>query len=661
MDINDIENNTKLVVPKMCNTNKNIIDMFKHCAACYGTKKAVEHNSYSLTYSELYEQCELIGAMLQQRGVKSNTLVGIYFDRSVDLIVAVLATLLAGGVCVPLDANFPENRLSFIINNSNLKHILTKEDVFNKLSFLNHQDREIDIIFSNVGVNFEQKFLSNNNGQYNDLMYVLYTSGSTGEPKGVVMPWGPITNLINWQIKRMAVDFSFQDRILQFSPASFDVFFWEIFTSLCSGGALILIDDEKRKNPELLLEFLIKEKITHALFPNVALQQLTRLSVGDAIPDTLKEVMVAGEQLLITPAIRSFFSKMPNCTLSNYYGPTETHVVITHTMSGNSNEWPEIVPIGRPIQYVDAFILDKHLQPVTDGDIGELYLGGSCLANGYLARLDLTSERFIQNPFGEGRLYKTSDLVRRDECGLLLYLGRTDRQVKIRGFRVELDEIEVCLAKQPDVNECAVEIQKDKFGNNHLVAYIVPKIDKQEKYSGTQSNNKDVGTCHVISTKKLESSWFDYLEKYLPEYMIPKSFTLLSQLPLTPTGKVDRKNLPSPDFQRPNLDVKFVKARTETEILLSGIWSEVLQLQDVGVNDNFFELGGSSLLLGITHLRILELIKVDIKIVELLQYPTISSLAKNIDNKMLPSPVNIPRAAKRSNPRRGLRRDLIEK
>ncbi|WP_208346660.1 amino acid adenylation domain-containing protein, partial [Aetokthonos hydrillicola] len=386
-----------------------------------------------------------------------------------------------------------------------------------------------------------------------NLAYVIYTSGSTGKPKGVAMPHRPLVNLITWQWQNSTVDFT--ARTLQYTPISFDVSFQEIFATLTTGGTLVLIPEQTRRDPIALLQFLNQMRIERLFLPFVALQQLAEVAQMESIiPTSLREVITAGEQLRITTAIAHLFSQLPKCCLHNHYGPSETHVVTAFTLSGSPSYWLALPPIGRPIANSQIHLLDSQLKPVPIGVAGELYVGGVSLARGYLNRVDLTNERFIPNPFGQStgakdqsfnsdRLYKTGDLAKYRADGNIEYLGRIDQQLKIRGYRVEPGEIETILEHHSQVRQAVVVGQNDSHGKQRLVAYVI---------------------ADAIMSATSMSELREFLRAQLPEYMVPSAIILLDELPLTPSGKVDRKALPLPSYgtQHENL----VAPKTPTEI-----------------------------------------------------------------------------------------------
>ncbi|RQH23956.1 non-ribosomal peptide synthetase, partial [Okeania hirsuta] len=443
-----------------------------------------------------------------------------------------------------------------------------------------------------------------------NLAYVIYTSGSTGKPKGVAMKHLALSNLIFWQLENTRV--SPKAKTLQFAPISFDVSFQEIFSTWCGGGTLVLISEQVRRDPVALLHLLREKQIERLFLPFVALQQLaqTAQTLG-LIPTSLREVITAGEQLQITPAIASFFDQLKDCSLHNHYGPSETHVVTSFTLTGSTENWSALPPIGRPIANTQIYLLDEFAKPVPVGIPGELYIGGVCLARGYLNRPELSAERFIANPFSQeegSRLYKTGDLARYLPDGNIEYLGRIDNQVKVRGFRIELVEIEAILAQHPNLRQTAVIVREDQPGDKRLVAYVCP-------------NQGQIPTSGQLR---------HFLSEKLPDYMMPGTFIMLEALPLTPSGKVDRKDLPIPDASNLLRETSFVAPRDAMEQQLAQIWSEILGVSPIGVHDNFIELGGHSLLatkiIGLVRVRL----QVELPLNLLFECPTVAELAQEV-------------------------------
>ncbi|MFB2836725.1 non-ribosomal peptide synthetase, partial [Floridanema evergladense] len=414
-------------------------------------------------------------------------------------------------------------------------------------------------------------------------------------------------------------------KTLQFAPISFDVSCQEMFSTWCSGGTLLLISEQLRREPKALLDLLSQQAVERLFLPFVGLQQLAEVAMESQSTVCLREIITAGEQLQMTPAITDWLNQLSNCTLYNHYGPSESHVVTSFTVNQTGESWSLLPPIGRPIANTQIYILDRYRKPVPIGVPGELHIGGVSLARGYLNRPELTSEKFITNPFGDRgqvlgcreeefpqpltptpqppRLYKTGDLARYLPDGNIEYLGRIDNQVKIRGFRIELGEIEVILGQHPQVQAAAAIVREDTPGDKRLVAYIT----SQPSATPTSSELRQ------------------YLKAKLPDYMVPSAYVLLETLPLTPSGKVDRRALPEPS-DRSSSDT-IVLPRNPVELKLAQIWSTTLKLDLVGVKDNFFDLGGHSLLIPYLMAQIKQAFNNDIPLATLLQNPTIEQLA----------------------------------
>ncbi|GAA6619990.1 non-ribosomal peptide synthetase [Scytonema sp. NUACC26] len=558
---------------------------------------AVEFDNQQLTYRELNNRANQLAHYLQSLGVKQDVAVGICIQRSLEMVVGILGILKAGGAYVPLDPAYPQDRLSFMLSDSQVTVLLTSEKLATALPEHNAQTICLDTQWATVDRESKENLVSG--VELENLAYIIYTSGSTGKPKGVAMKQLPLSNLILWQLENTTV--STNAKTLQFSPISFDVSFQEMFATWCSGGTLVLIAEDLRRDASALLDFLKEKEINRLFLPFVALQQLAEVAAAsNSAPSSLQEIITAGEQLQTTPALINLFEKLPLCKLHNHYGPSESHVVTAFTLADSVKNWAALPPIGRPIANTSMYILDSNLQPVPTGVPGELYIGGAALARGYLNRPELTAEKFILNPFDDSgvpiphfrletndenpkskvqnlitnRLYKTGDLARFLPDGNIEYLGRIDNQVKIRGFRIELGELEALLSKHSSVQQAVVIVRQDIPGDKRLVAYILPDQDS------------------VPSVNELRS----FLKEQLPEYMIPSAFVVLDTLPLTPSGKVNRRALPAPDITSIESERNYVAPRNEVEQQLAQIWEELLGFQPIGIKDNFFDVGGHSLL-----------------------------------------------------------------
>ncbi|WP_262985838.1 polyketide synthase [Nostoc sp. 'Peltigera membranacea cyanobiont' 232] len=577
---------------------------------------AVAWENQQLTYRELNDRANQLAHYLQKLGVQPEGLVGICIERSPQMMVAILGVLKAGGACVPLDPAYPKERISYMLSDVNLQVLLTTETLLLASSPIAEiaKNQEIVCLDSDWEIISQQ---SDENPvssvKPNNLAYIIYTSGSTGKPKGVMMEHLALANLIDWHLQSRTKGVT----TLQFAPLSFDISFHEIFSTWCSLGTLVLISEEVRRNPAALLNMIIERRIEKLYLPFVALQQLAEVIDDRTIPTSVREVMTAGEQLQITPKIANFF-KQTGATLHNHYGATECQDVTTFTLTGDANNWSVLPPIGRPINNIQTYILDEFYQPLPIGVAGELYIGGDGIARGYFNRPPLTQEKFIPNPFGAGSLYKTGDLARYLRDTKIEHLGRSDRQVKIRGFRIELGEIEGLLAKHPTVRENAVIAREDIPGNKKLIAYVVPVAEQ-----GTSQN---------------EQALRSYLKENLPEYMVPTTIVMLDTMPLTPSGKIDRRALPLPDKSRPELEGLLVMPQSDSEKLIAQVWMELLGIESVGIHDNFFELGGNSLLLIQAHRKLIEIFGAALPAVTLFQYPNIYALAQHLSQTQAEKP-----------------------
>jgi amino acid adenylation domain-containing protein len=547
---------------------------------------AVVFEQHQLTYQELNSQANQLANYLQKLGVAPDVPVGIYLERSVAMVVGLLGILKAGGSYVPLDPSYPQDRLTYMLANSQVKVLIGSQQLVAGLPKSDTQVVYLDADWSKI----DQENSANLGSEVRleHLGYTIYTSGSTGLPKGVAMTQRALCNLIAWQIAQPTANP--RATTLQFTPISFDVSFQEIFATCCAGGTLVLVTNEIRRDPFALLNLLDRAGIERLFLPFVALQQLAEAAVNSqSFPRQLRAVITAGEQLQMTPAIRKFFGNMPDCTLHNHYGPSESHVVTSFTLTSPVENWSVLPPIGRPIANTQLYVLDSQMQPVPIGVAGELYIGGDCLAREYFQRPELTAERFIPNPFDLShespsgraqRLYKTGDLVRYLHDGNIEYLGRIDNQVKIRGFRIELGEIETLLSEHPTILQTTVVAREDSPGHKRLVAYCVTTEPERLRPGDSYSQIDELRS---------------FIAQKVPSYMVPTFFVILSALPMTPSGKVDRRALPPPDY-RQNTAVTFVAPQDSIEIELTELWQQVLGINSIGIQDNFFDLGGNSLL-----------------------------------------------------------------
>lgn len=561
-----------------------------------------------LTYRELNSRANQLAHHLRSLGVGPEVIVGVYLERSVELIVSIAGILKAGGAYLPLDTSFPAARLEQMVCHARPLAVLTQS------ALLANVPRGAAQLVCLDSAPLAELPTENPDCvvQPQHLVYVIYTSGSTGVPKGVAMPHAGMTNLTFFQLQHFT--WKQPARTLQFSPVGFDVSAQEIFSTWASGGTLCLIAQETRRDAEALHKFLREHAIERLFAPFVALQQLAEVDADQPALTQLRELITAGEQLRITAALGSFLARVPTCTLCNHYGPTETHLASLYQLTGAAATWPMLPPIGRPIANAQIYLLDGRLQPVPIGVVGELYIGGAQLARGYLNQPELTRERFLEVPASTWqvaglarpqRLYKTGDLARYLPDGNIEFLGRADDQIKIRGFRIELGEIEVLLANHPDVHQAVVTAHGEGTGKRIAAYYVLaPGADASELRA--------------------------YLRARLPDFMLPSAFIAMDAFPLTPSGKVDRRRLPPPELAA--AESPGTPPSSPTEVKLAEIWSELLHLQQVDVHANFFDLGGHSLLLTQIGSRIRQLFTVQLPLQYLFQVQTIAAQAKLIES-----------------------------
>jgi amino acid adenylation domain-containing protein len=574
---------------------------------------ALVHGREQLSYGELAMRAAALATRLRALGVKPDVPVGICLERSFDMVVAVVAVLRAGGAYVPLDPTYPADRLSFMLADSGAPVLLTQRKLLGLID-----SKQVAVVCVDAPADAALTAVSSSPAGDaatpgpDNLAYLIYTSGSTGKPKGVAMPHKALSNLLAWQVNTSLVAES--GRTLQFSSLSFDVSFQEMFSTFAAGGTLVLIDDALRRDARELWRVLIEQGVHRLFLPFVALQQLAEsFRSSDGEQAALREVITAGEPLQVTPKVASMFEGLRGCTLHNHYGPSETHVVTAYTLSGEPQTWEARPPIGRPIANCEIYLLDSHGAPVPVGVPGEVFIGGECLARGYLNREDVTREKFVAHPFREGaKVYRTGDLARYRADGNIDFLGRIDHQVKLNGYRIELGEIEAVLGQHPAVGECAVVV-RGEGQTRKLVAYFV------------------TAEGHATpSTSELRA----HLQQRLPDYMLPAAFMTLAKLPLTPSGKVDRRALPAPETSVPEVDAGRAPSSMAEE-LLADIWRDVLALDRVSVTANFFELGGHSLLATQVISRLHESLGVDLPLARFFAAPTIAQLAPVIEEALV--------------------------
>ena len=568
---------------------------------------AVTFEEQQLTYQELNARANQLAHHLQALGVGPEVLVGICMESSLEMIVGLLGILKAGGAYVPLDPAYPQERLAFMLENTQVKLLLTKQSLLESLPQSQAQVVNLDTDWQEI-----QQHSQNNPDtevHSNNLVYVIYTSGSTGQPKGVLITH---RNLVNayfaweeaYQLKTEA------RRHLQMASFSFDVFGGNLVRALCSGGKLVLCPIEYLLAAEKLYELMLFQEIDCAEFvPAVVRNLMDYLQKTKQDLSFMKVMIVGSDSWYIEEHEKLRDLCNEKTRLINSYGVTEATVDSCYFDNTCTKELSEkLVPIGRPFANTKIYILDYHQQPVPIGVPGELYIGGDGLARGYLNRPELTEEKFSQNPFSNSkseRLYKTGDLARYLSDGNIEFLGRIDNQVKSRGFRIELGEIEAVLVQHPKVRESVIVPREDQPGNKRLVACVVP-------------NQKQLTTIELRR----------FLKGRLPDYMLPAAFVILEGLPLTPNGKINRKALPIPEILISGLEEEYVPPQTPEEELLAEIWADVLGLEQVGIYDNFFELGGHSLLATQLMSRLYQTFGVELPLRSLFETPNVSGMTE---------------------------------
>ena len=545
-----------------------------------------------MSYRELNEKANQLARRLRSLGVSSETLVGLYIERSLELVVATLAVLKAGGAYLPLDPAFTTERFLVTLADS-LSVLLTQrrlEGLLPRTARVLTIDLDSEIFAQEKTTDLDADPLPESTA------YVIYTSGSTGKPKGVQLTHRALRNLAEAQITAFQVEA--QSRVLQFASYSFDASVSEVFTALLSGATLHLGEAEFFRAGTALAHFLRENAITVVTLPPSVIA-----TISDEEFPQLRTLVAAGESCP-TEIVKRW---APACRFLNAYGPTETTVcaTIAEFADGDSNP-----VIGRPISNVRVYLLDQHLTPAPVGTPGELFVGGVALARGYLNQPDLTAERFIPDPFGNApgsRLYRTGDLARRLPDGNIEFLGRVDQQVKVRGFRIELGEIEAALREHPGITDCAVTVNDAAGGDRRLIGYVIA--------NGARPGVNDIR---------------EWLRGRLPEYAVPSAIVMMDALPLSRSGKIDRRALPSPDGNGAT-GRTYVAPRTAMEELLSGIWSDVLGVKQVGVDDSFFDLGGHSLLATQIMSRVRTALRAEVPLRALFEARTVGKLAESVE------------------------------
>ncbi|WP_144716314.1 non-ribosomal peptide synthetase [Flavobacterium anhuiense] len=596
----DVFNDTTVGYPK----DKTIIELFEEQVMNTPDAVAVVYDGEELSYRELNERSNQLGRYLRDQGVQADTLVGICLERSLEMLVGILGILKSGAAYVPIDPDYPQDRISYMVGDAGMKQVLSSSSSHKVLE----QYGDLSVVLLDTDLGRMSNYSTENLSvavRPSDLAYVIYTSGSTGNPKGVMNEHGGVVNRLLWTQSEYRL--TAEDSIVQKTSFSFDVSVWELLWSVTCGAKLVFAKPEGHKDALYLKELIEGHNITTIHFvPSMLGVFLGSMELGDC--PSLQRVLCSGEALQMDH-VNLFKEKFRNVRLDNLYGPTEAAIDVSSwevPLEGDLSG----VSIGKPVANTRLYVLDEDNGLVPLGVTGELCIGGIQVARGYLNREELTAERFIANPFAAGdRIYKTGDLARWLPDGNIEYIGRKDNQVKIRGYRIELGEIENALSLVAGISQCCVLAKEDASGNIRLVGY-------------------------VVSEEKLDKTYLqDQLKSSLPEYMVPMIWVELDQMPLTSNGKLDRKSLPEPESS--DLSTKeYVAPRTEREEQLAAIWQNLLGIEKVGIHDNFFELGGHSLL-AVQLISRLQKLDFHIGVKDIFAGPTIALMSERLSSLSL--------------------------
>ena len=602
------------VCSRQYSREKGIHQLFEEQVEQTAEAVALEYEGKQLTYAELNQQANQFAHYMRRLGVGPETLVGLCLERSFEMVVGIIAILKVGGVYVPLDPRYPEDRLQYMLQDAGVSLVLTTQELAGRLQ--NWPGRLLKMDTARAEIERESVDNLSNLTCGQNAAYVIYTSGSTGRPKGVVVGHSNVVRLFD--ATEPWFEFSQDDVWTLFHSYAFDFSVWELWGALLYGGRLVIVPYWISRSPSEFYELVKSSGVTILNQTPSAFQQLSRAaaqagSSADEGSLKLRRVIFGGESLDFS-GLEEWFKQHGDekPLLINMYGITETTVHVTYypvQIQESSTGWGS--RIGQPIPDLRAFVLDSEMQLAPIGVAGELFVGGAGVARGYLNRPELTALRFVPNPYSSelgSRLYRTGDQARWLPNGTLEFLGRLDHQVKIRGFRIELGEIEAVLCQAAGVRECVVVVREEESGEKKLVAYLVMHPDS------------------VIDPNQLRN----HIQQNLPEYMIPASFVILDNLPLTPQGKVDRRALPAPQSMGIHAAADFVAPRTPVEETLAAIWAEILEVERVGVYDNFFELGGHSLSMIQLASRLKSAFQVEVPLRVLFDAPTLAEMTAAI-------------------------------
>ncbi|HYM00627.1 MAG TPA: amino acid adenylation domain-containing protein, partial [Blastocatellia bacterium] len=579
-------------------------ELFEIQASVTPDSTAVVFEDQHLSYCQLDIDASLFAAHLTSSGVEPGDLVGISMERSLEIVIALIAVLKAGAAYLPLDPNYPKDRLVFMLEDSAVRLLLTQVRLSKALPTNGLKVLCLDEGGEHSSTKSVKSFRRTGGRRSTDsLAYAIYTSGSTGKPKAVMTSHRGMCNLVLWM--QYAFPLGPKDRMIQRTAFSFDASIWEFFWPLIAGATLVVASPEATVDAKILVNTLVEKQVTVLQAVQSLFQVVLEVrEMQDC--RSLRHVFCGGEAL--SPAVRDrLYNSGLEAELHNVYGPTEASMHVTN-YNCPRDERERVIPVGGPIGNSRLYVLDPNLEPSPIWVPGLLHIGGACLAHGYRSRPDLTADRFVPDPHAESpgeRIYRTGDLAKFREDGNIEFLGRADHQVKIRGYRIELGEIEAHLAQHPAVFQAVAIVREDTPGSKRLVAYVV--LNTREAVSGNDLRN--------------------FLLTKLPEYMVPSFTVLLDQIPLMSNGKLDRTALPAPDMAGPGQGEPFVAPRNEIESELASIFREVISVDGIGVNDNFFNLGGHSLSATQVMIRIRDVFHVDISLRRLFETPTIAGLA----------------------------------
>ena len=586
--------------------DKCLHELIEAQAECLPGNLAAVFGDTQLTYKEFNHRANQLAHYLQGHGVRKSAKVGICLEPSLDFAIAVFAVLKAGAACVPLDPNYPKERLAYMLQDVQAEVLITNEGLLSEGAPAGCQTVLLSDHVNSIAGQPDRNLDSGATPE--DIAYVIYTSGSTGKPRGVLLTHAGLVNY-NFNAARM-YGITPRDRVLQFCSVSFDIAIEEMFITWLSGATLVLRTEDMPLAVPEFVEWAEQQRISVVDLPTAYWHEWVHdlAELKKATPRDLRLVIVGGEK----PSSLAYATWLERVGRGvrwiNTYGPTEISICATayEPQWERGESVPENIPIGRPLANVRVYVLDENLQPVPVGTTGELHVGGVGVAQGYLNRPELTAEKFISDPFSSepgARLYKTGDRARYLASGDIEFLGRGDDQIKIRGFRVELGEIETLLAKHPGVRQGVVIAREDVPGDKRLVGYLVPAAGQKP------------------STHELR----EYLLQQLPDHMVPSTFVLLSGMPLTPNGKINRRGLPAPEFEAS--PEGFALATDGLQLQLVKVWEEVIGHSPIGIRDNFFELGGHSLMAARLMHRIGRALGKTLPLAMLFQAPTIEQLA----------------------------------